>query len=377
MKTSLPSSRCVRIAAVTIVSIIGLLAGASGQGNQSPRTSQQQQQNSRTARTGTPAKAKPQSAELEKISGSLTLSKPAVHANLTVYLLEGDDRTDTANVLTLREAIGKAGAVTVKETGSVNELLVENGGKKAVFIMAGDIVKGGQQDRTLGTDFTLAPKSGKMPIAAFCVEHGRWARRGNENVGAFSSSANAIVGNEGKLAVRAAKAQGEVWKEVAGAQAKIGASLSKPVANAASPSSLQLSLEDADLKKTSADYAKAMKPILDENNRAIGYVAVINGSVYSAEIFAGHDLFRRLWPKLIETTAIEAISEKKGKEADKPATAQDVKEFLAAAEEIPATEEQIHGGSWSVSAIGKDAAVFQTVDKSKKGQWLRRSVLKK
>lgn len=375
MKTSLCSSRCVRIAAVTMVSTISLLLGASAQDNRSQQTSQQG--SSRNTRVRTQVGVKPKPAELEKISAKLTLSKPAIHANLTVYLLEGDDRMDTTSVLTLGEAIGKAGAVTVKETGSVNELIVENGGKKPVFIMAGDVVKGGQQDRTLGTDLTLGPKSGKIRIAAFCVEQGRWARRGREDVAVFSSSANAIVGNEGKLAVRAAKAQGEVWEKVAGAQQKLGSSLRKSVAQAASPSSLQLSLEDGDLKRTAADYAKAMNPIIDENSRAIGYVTVINGSVYSAEIFAGHDVFRRLWPKLIETTAIEAISEKQGKETAKPAAAEDVKAFLAAAEEMPATEEQIHGDFWSVSAIGKSAAVFQTVDKSKKGQWLRRSVLKK
>jgi len=374
MKTSLPSSRCVRIAAVTLISTIGLLLGASGQNQAAPRTSQQEN----TARVRTPVKAKAQPAELEKVSGKLTLSKPAIHANLTVYLLEGGDRMDTTNVLTLDEAIGKPGVVDVKETGSVNELVVQNGEKaKSVFIMAGDIVKGGRQDRTLGTDLTLAPKSGKVPIAAFCVEQGRWSRRGSEDAAAFSSSKNTIVGNEGKLAVRAAKAQGEVWDKVGVAQSKIGGSLSKSVAQAASPSSLQLSLEDVDLKKTADSYARAMKPVIDENSRAIGYVAVINGAVYSAEIFAGHDLFRRLWPKLIETTAIEAISEKKGKAAAKPATAEDVKEFLSAAEAMPATEEQIQGDFWSVSAIGKSAAVFQTVDKSSKGQWLRRSVLKK
>lgn len=188
---------------------------------------------------------------------------------------------------------------------------------------------------------------------------------------------NVIVGNAGKIAVRSAKEQGQVWEKVAEAQTKISSGISKSVAAPASPISLQLSLEDDDLKKTAADYAKAMKRLIEENERAIGYVAVINDSVHGAEIFAGHDLFRRLWPKLIETTAIEAISEKKDKQAAKAATVEDVKEFLEKAEAVPASAEKIHGDFWSISAVSKDTAVFQTVDKSKGGLWLRRSVLKK
>lgn len=371
MKTSCLTSRCVRFAAVTIITTICLLAGSFAQSN-----AVQQRGGAGNVRGKAVSKAEP--AELEKISAKLALSKPANHSNLTIYMIEGDDRLDTKNILTLGEALGKTGTVKVKETGQVNELLVENtGNTKSVFIMAGDIVKGGRQDRTLGVDLTLAPKSGTVPISSFCVEQGRWAQRGGESVGQFSTSVNAIVGNAGKIAVRSEKEQGKVWEKVAEAQTKISSGISKSVAAPASPSSLQLSLEDGDLKKTAADYAKAMKPLIEENERAIGYVAVINGSIHSAEIFAGHDLFRRLWPKLIETTSIEAISEKKGKQAVKAATAEDAKEFLEKAEAVPATAEKIHGDFWSISAVGTDTAVFQTVDKSKDGLWLRRSLLKK
>ena len=62
----------------------------------------------------------------------------------------------------------------------MNELAVENNSADAVFIQVGVIVKGGNQDRMITHDFILPSHSGKLPIAAFCVEHGRRARRGNE-----------------------------------------------------------------------------------------------------------------------------------------------------------------------------------------------------
>ena len=53
----------------------------------------------------------------------------------------------------------------------MNELAVENNSADTVFIQVGDIVRGGNQDRMI-TNFILSPHSGKLPIDAFCVEHG-------------------------------------------------------------------------------------------------------------------------------------------------------------------------------------------------------------
>ncbi len=48
-------------------------------------------------------------------------------------------------------------------------------------IQAGDVVKGGRQDRTIGVGFVLPAKSGRVPIPSFCVEIGRWHRRAAES----------------------------------------------------------------------------------------------------------------------------------------------------------------------------------------------------
>src|ERR1700680_679870 len=97
--------------------------------------------------------------------------------------------------------------VIVRETGNVNELAVENvSSDRDVYIQSGDIVKGGRQDRTIALDFIAPPRSGKMPIAAFCVENGRWTARGTESPAQFSASTQALAGRELKLA---AKQKGE------------------------------------------------------------------------------------------------------------------------------------------------------------------------
>src|ERR1043166_2584969 len=129
------------------------------------------------------------------------VSGPVVHENLAIYLVHGTSAPG-AVPLTLDEALRK-GAVKVHETGTVSELQIENLGTDEVFIQAGDIVKGGQQ--TGGRRFSLVPppKPGRLPIASFCVEQGRWSARGKEDVKTFATASASVPSREAKIAIRA------------------------------------------------------------------------------------------------------------------------------------------------------------------------------
>lgn len=340
------------------------------------------QQRSRQTSRNTIEQAPPDNAEpatLKRLASKVQTSTPLTHANLDVYLIEGDDLADTTKVLTLDEAMSlKKKGVMVKETGQVNELTLQNqGSDKEVFIMAGDIVKGGKQDRTLASDLPLSPGSGEVPVASFCVEQGRWTRRGGESVSDFSSSKNVISSKEGKIAVRKAADQGEVWKSVAETQHKLSRNIGKDVKPGASASSLQLTLEDKDLKTRINAFKDTLLGMAEKSPRSLGVVFVINGEVNSAEIFAGHDLFRRVWPKLLEGIAAEAISLADARNAAKPATSDDVMKFISKAEASPATKKPLQGNLKHVSAESDETHLFETADDKNDGRWLRRSIIKK
>ena len=91
------------------------------------------------------------------------------------------DEIKGATFITLQEALVQK-KVIVRETREVNELSIENISGEEVYVQSGDIVKGGQQDRMMAVDLILPPRSGKIPISAFCVENGRWSQRGSEAV---------------------------------------------------------------------------------------------------------------------------------------------------------------------------------------------------
>jgi hypothetical protein len=305
------------------------------------------------------------------------LEGPFTQGNLTVFLIHGKDRIKGQTFITLQEALVQK-KVIVRETRSVNELSIENISSEEVYVQSGDIVKGGQQDRMMAVDLILPPRSGKIPISAFCVENGRWSKRGSEEVTVFNSSANVIAGRELKLAAKNAESQGEVWRQVAVAQDKLSANTGTRVNGAASPTSFQLALENEKVQASAESYVKALNGIVGGKPDVIGYVFAINGKINSADVYASSTLFRKLWPKLLQASAIEAVAElRRGEKFAAPA-ASAVQGFL---DDSPkgADEKQkdVSSRVQMVTRESKENVFFETRDRAKSDSWVHRNYIKK
>ncbi len=237
------------------------------------------------------------------------LSGPYTHGNLTLFLIHGEDQLKGRKILTLEEALEQK-KVIVYETRVVNQLLIENISVDCeVFIAAGDIVKGGDQDRILSFDLVIPPQSGKKPLACFCCESGRWARRTGEENRSFSSSRDQIATRTLKLAARAEFSQAQVWKHVAMAQQQLSTNLKIKVQDGKSESSLQLSLENKMLVETVNVYDRKLAPAIQGQKDVIGYAFAINGHLNSIDVYASSELFLKLWPKLLKASCVEAVAE--------------------------------------------------------------------
>lgn len=316
------------------------------------------------------------------------LSGPYTHENLSIYLIHGPGRAGPVP-LSLEEAL-KGGVVRVHETGDVNALAIENLGKEEIFVQAGDIVKGGQQDRVLTVSLILPPDSGRVAIGSFCVEQGRWSARGQEKVDEFESASDALPSREAKLAMKAPRKdhaaaaasqsadtggrQQDVWKSVAVIQEKLTDSLGASVAAAPSPSSLQLALENDDLEKARGAYVEALKPLAGKAPDVIGYAFAINGAVNSADVYPSNALFLKMWPKLLQASAVEAIGEKEGDPAPAPSSDQ-VRAFLAAAEAGDVAREKLTQNAELETREADGAFLFEA--RSDAGDWLHRNYLAK
>ncbi|NDW19245.1 hypothetical protein D0T53_10005 [Dysgonomonas sp. 216] len=234
------------------------------------------------------------------------VDKVYTHKNLSIFLLEGEDLINKS-FMTLEEAM-KQNKIALHETGNVNELSIDNKSDAYIFIMAGDIVKGGKQDRTIGEDVVLKPWAKKVPLKSFCVEQSRWRQRGAENVSQFSASTQVLSDKKIKIAARSSKNQSAVWKEVNEFQENASKNVNKNVKSSVSATSLQLTLEDKDLKALTIEYMNALKPALEGRKNITGIAFCINGKISTIEWFGNSALFDKLKIKLLESAANEAIS---------------------------------------------------------------------
>jgi hypothetical protein len=259
------------------------------------------------------------------------VSGPYTHENLTIYLIHGPCEPGPVP-LTLAEALDK-GNVKIHETGTVSELEIENVGDEEVFVHAGDIVKGGQQDRVVTATMIMKGKSGRLPLSVFCVESGRWTARGGEDAKGFASVTEMMPLREAKLAMKAPyavaaaspaapdgspnaaarppenelgpalsaqradprlpapqpapvspDAQSEVWRSVSNIQAALSNRLGDKVAAKESETSLQLALENKKLAEARSRYTDALEPAARTESDVVGYVFAINGKLNSADI---------------------------------------------------------------------------------------------
>ena len=315
------------------------------------------------------------------------LSEPAVHGNLAIYFIHGKSRNGPIP-LTLQEALATK-VIEVREIGHVNELEVENTGTEEVFIQAGDIVKGGQQDRVLSVSLVLPPHSGATLIPSFCVESGRWSQRGHEDARKFSSADASLPSRTAKIEMAGSVQppasvpgnvgahQKEIWKSVSQIQGKLSANLGAPVAAARSQTSLQLTLENSKLEREQAEYVGALQPLGERDDDIVGYVFAVNGRLNSADIYPSNGLFRKMWLKLLRASVTEAIVGRDA--AAKPAPPKaSVAEFIDTANSARGT--QTHAGAQAlVQTRDNSTALFLEARPAAApaSRWVHRSYLAK
>lgn len=269
------------------------------------------------------------SSDKAKLAMSYQIGHPITNGNLSVFLIHGADKVKNKEYLTLPEGIAKK-LVVVKETGDVNTLKIDNLSNAVVFIQSGEIVKGGRQDRALQKDMLIQPQAKGVSLPCFCVEQGRWSGRAGEKSHQFESAANFVVGNDMNLAVKQERDQSKVWSQVQSKQMQLSRSLKKQVVPAASPSSMQLTLEHKDVQNAIATQYKAFSNVVEKETDAIGYAVAINGKISHADVYASGTLFKKLWPGLLKSAVVEAVAQK-GEATKKAPTEDQVKQVLTAA----------------------------------------------
>ncbi len=255
--------------------------------------------------------------------------EPLVYSNLALFPVTHLDGHDSSGYLTLDEGLA-SGEVEVTELGAglirrrpgqppptsaqVNTLTLINHSKRALLLLAGEIVTGGKQDRVISKD-RIVPPGVDLPLDVFCVEPGRWT---GASLAFEGKSFMAAPHLREKAAV--AKNQQEVWDAAGALRSRVAAGLPAAQAGAAeadlNASSSYAQLERSDALKgridqasnrLQRDYERALREAL-RGKKVVGVIVAINGEVVWADLFADPGLFERYWPKLLRSYVVEALS---------------------------------------------------------------------
>jgi len=186
----------------------------------------------------------------------------------------------------------------VSDGGSVPQLKVVNKDDLAVFLMAGEHLRGGKQNRVLNASILVAAHT-ELPIPVSCVERGRWAYRASHFAGSGSSSHSTLrkmmhghVTRSYRASGAPSSDQGEVWREVDRKLTETGSS--SPTCH------------------LDACY-EATEPVLREVTAqlavpegAYGAVFAFGGQIVGFDLFDRPQTLGRLWEKLVRAYAIDA-----------------------------------------------------------------------
>jgi ARG/rhodanese/phosphatase superfamily protein len=333
------------------------------------------------------------------LPGDLVIGEPVVHENLTIFPVSSRAPRTQDRFITLDEGLA-SGKVEILEKGAlaqsqpsgqsagqeseanppatgggqaqvsegqlpanqepasqgneVNELMVVNHSGRPLYLMPGEIIVGGDQDRTIGHEYVVAPDGKPVTLDVYCVEHGRWGGRAEAeyaglrpfvisvipvvspsatetpetvarevaaqaNAGKFVGSVGSLSKNV-RLAVQSGDGQGKVWDEVSMSNAKAGV---QPQSGAFTANYA----DDESVKRLEPYIGKLQGPVAEIEN-VVGVIVAVNGKVESMDVFESTPLFKKLWPKLLKSHALDAANAAGVEVAGKACTRQDAVAFL-------------------------------------------------
>ena len=268
----------------------------------------------------------------------MTVGHPSTFAGLSVYPLTGDP--GGAPGYTVLDDALRAGTARVTETsesGSVPELAFHNEGDRPVLVVDGEELAGAKQNRIVNLTI-LVPAKTKVVIPVSCVEAGRWASVSDK----FDATPQVMYARLRKcksMSVSAAMAmsgsrmsnQGAVWDDIGQKQRELCSE---------SPTARMTDTFEEN-RAGLDDYVRNL-PLVEGQ---VGAVFALGGRVSSLELFDSAETLAKMWPKLVRSWALDALSL-----ANRPHDVQPVDAARALLDEVAAARVTEH----EALGLGKD-----------------------
>ncbi|GIV09813.1 MAG: hypothetical protein KatS3mg019_1904 [Fimbriimonadales bacterium] len=244
---------------------------------------------------------------LQQIVDRLQMGEVQSYENLSITPLLTDTVAEPRYLL-MQDALAK-GLLVIEEvsvSGSVNTIKATNKATVPVLLPDSEELVGAKQNRVLNVSILLAAQTTTL-IPVTCVEQGRWGTRNRLHQQALAFEASAYMLHAEARAMKARQVyrsratsglahadQGAIWEEVHRKQRE---------ADAYSPTG---ALHDVYQRRCHdiESYARVFQPLPNQ----LGAVFAVNGEIVGAEVFDSPETFRKMFPKLLRSYALTAIT---------------------------------------------------------------------
>ena len=251
----------------------------------------------RAARAAVGQVASPAAVKAKEAS-DLVFGKPIHYQNLSIVPV-GTTRKGPFKRYTLMEVGLRDKTLEVRELkgnsgeARVSAVEVRNSGNQPVYLLGGEMILGGKQDRIIQQDTVVSNSRKWNKVSVFCVEQGRW--RGQN----MKFSAGRAVAHL-KLQKAVMKGgQSDVWAEVARKNLERGTQNST--------STYRRTIQNNKVRRKIAPYRKKLTSMLPADIKLAGVVFAINGKIQVADLFGNPLLFGQLKNKLMTAYILEAL----------------------------------------------------------------------
>lgn len=236
--------------------------------------------------------------EISDLISRIRVGRPYSARNLTVFPLMLTRPDGFSEYRTLDEALSR-GYVEILEEKSpdVREVLVRNNSRYHVFLTAGEALGGGKQNRLIAEDVLLGPHGPVVRVPVYCIEKGRWSPGEKFGSGGFMAPMPMRKMAQERVSQRA------LWDAVSGALEESGTRAENEDFSA-------VYRNDA-VAAEIAGYRRDMRIPLENT---VGCVVVMHGRIVGSDMFSSPELFRNLWPKLLDSYALGVITHRGGSE---------------------------------------------------------------
>ena len=221
-----------------------------------------------------------------------------------------DNQTSVKNLTTLAEAMTMPGfrITEQKQFGRserewYNGVTVQNKTRDTIYLLSGDVVTGGNQDRVMAYDEVILPATVNN-VEVFCVEKGRShyydesAPAAEKQVAAFKGYFS-VASPRVRQAVQRTGSQSDVWAAVDHVTAANNASSATHTYAGLATENDKKAIRDAYLQHYAAQFA--------DLPNLVGMVVVAGGEVLGVDMFGHPDLYKRQSAALLHGYVAEAV----------------------------------------------------------------------